>query len=348
MTIALKDSNALSESQVASTLPHLRKMIADAVSDSTPLLSFLMGQLGSMLRDTSGQPGGIPGITQGGTDFRVPVQLLENTTVGSYSGADTLDITSQDTDRYALFPIKQNSGSLVITGREKRSNKGESAVYSLLESKTTRLINDLRIELNRQCVSDGTGNSGKDIVGLEAVINTGTLAGLSAATFPVWQPGRRAASDDRLAIESAFGSYVSNDAPSAMIKMFNNLTNGGDKPDAIITAQDVFQFQEQNLTDGTFGQIHYTKIDVGARGFNSLLFKGQPMLFDFAITDGTMYFLNSRHCQLQRDSEADFAWLNPNMQTPPDQDVWVRNMLVEGNIVTDNRGMLGKFTGVTA
>ncbi|ANS05908.1 major capsid protein [uncultured Mediterranean phage] len=353
MAITISDSSsALSQSQIASTLPHLRNVVRDNVADQNPLLSYLMGTLGMQMRGAAGMEGGtLPGVVVGGRDIHVPVALLRNETPSSYSGSDTIDISDQDTDRYALFPVRQEAASLRISGREMRSNKGEAAIYSLLQSKTNRMMTDFRQNLNEQAVADGTGNGGKDILGLEAIIDTGTLAGLNPATYPAWQPGGKAAADSRHGITESFGSFDTNDGKAEMRETFNNLTTGQDKPDALFAAQDVFQFFETSLTTGSNndGQVQYTQFDVGASGFKALQFKGVPIFFDFAIPDGSLYFLNSRHIQYIRDTEGDFAWLDGDtMVRPVDQDVFVRIMIVEGNVVTDERRKLGKITGITA
>jgi hypothetical protein len=353
MTIAISDtSSAVSLSQVASTLPHLEKSIKDNVTDATPALSFLMGQLGAQMRGKAGMQGdSLPGVIVGGRDIHVPVTLLENTTAASYSGTDTLDVSHQDNDRYALYLIKQNSASLNIIGREKRGNKGEAQIYNLLESKVQNMQGGLRAELTRQIFSDGTGNGGKDLTGLVAVVGTGTLAGINPATYPVWQPGARAAADSRHGVSSAFGSFTTSAAGMAeMALQVNNLTNGEDRPDCILVAQDVFQFFETELVSvtGSPGQIQYTSWEVGWTGFKALEFKGIPMFFDFGATDGDCYYLNSRHLKFERDVDGDFKWLEDDPIRPVDQDVFVKVMIVEGNLVTNMRRSLGKTIGITA
>ena len=235
MPITISDtSSAVSLSQVASTLPHLRKVVQDNVSDQTPLLSFLMGSLGASGRAAAGMDGGaLPGAIVGGRDIHVPVQLDDNETVGSYSGADTIDISLQDTDNYALFAIRQNAGSFVITGREKRGNKGEAAIYNLMQGKINRLVNDLRIDLNRQAVADGTGNGGKDLDGLGAVIGTGALAGLDPATFPKWQPGGFASGNARHGIIGATTLDL------VRANQFRCLDNPGPGPDQRLVAPEL-------------------------------------------------------------------------------------------------------------
>lgn len=335
-------SSAVSTSQIASTLPHLRSVVRDNVSDATPLLSFLMGELGSQRRAALGFPtDGLPGAFMGGRDIVVPIQISANTSVGSYSDLDAIDVTRQDTDVRAIYPIRQNAGSLVVSGRERRANKGEAAIYSLMESKTSRLINDLREELARQAVSDGTGNGGKDILGLAAIVGTGTLATINPSTEPQWQPGGVASGNNRHAIDTATGFAAS--GLDTMNAIYNNLTQGQNAPDGIFFSKDAIEFYIDALDDN----IRYNDVRVGDGSFQALQFRGTDCFFDFSLGDGFIYFLNSRHLMFMRDREADFDWINEGVQ-PHNQDAFVRLMIVEGNVVTDNRRMLGVMSSVTA
>lgn len=335
-------SSAFSRSQLAASLPYFAKVVRDNVSDKTPLLSFLMGELGRGMRSASGLDGGsIPGVITGGSDIRVPVQLKNNQTVRSYSGADHLDISHQDTDDYALAPIKQIAGSYALTGREIRANKGESSVYPHAQAAASRLVQDLREDLNRQCTSDGTGNGGKDLTGLAAIINTGTLFGLSPTTYPKWQPGGFASGNARHARNASVGSYATGGI-AEWRKQRQRLSWGTDALDMIMVASDVERFYADTID----GNIRYTTVSVGDADFKTLEFHGIRVMFDHAIPDGVAYFLNSRHIEFIRDTAADFAWLED--ARPADQDVFVRTMIVEGNLVTDNRRTLGINLGITA
>lgn len=340
MAITISDSSsAVSQSQIASTLPHIRNVVKDNVSDKTPLLSFLMGTLGSNMRQSRGLEGGnIPGVIVGGRDIHVPVQLLRNETVASYSGADELDISHQDTDRYALYPIRQVSGALTIIGRELRANKGDAAIYSLMESKANRLMEDMRQNLNEQAIADGTGNAGKDILGLAAIVGTGSLAGLNPSTFPKWQPGGFASGHSRHAINtSAAGNLVSNWRDN-----MTRLTFGTDRPDAFVVARDTWGLYTADIE----GNIRYGQVEVGDANFKTLEFMGVPVFLDHVLSDGYSYQLNSAHIQFVRDTAADFDWLDEGVR-PANQDVFARVMIVEGNVVTDNRRMHGEVSGLT-
>ena len=342
-------------SGVAAILEFHRKTIRDNVSDSTPTLSFLMGRVGRTKRARANfeNTDGLPGVIMGGRDIRVPVQLELNTTVGSYSGADTLDITHQDTDDYALFQIRQSSGSVVIVGRDQRGNKGESAIYSLLQAKIMSLENSLRMNLSEQAFSDGTGNAGKDLDGLAAVVGNATLAGINPATFSAWQPGQAAAGDlgatpslragvHSGAVDFDNGTEPNNDGVTEMRTCYQNVSHGQDRPDFIVMAKQFWAQYSQSLLP----QVRYADVDEGNIGFDTVFFEGAGVFWDHDCPSARIYLLNSRHIAFMRDSEADFAWIDEG-QRPIDQDVFVRNMIVEGNIVTDNRRLLGVMTNVS-
>lgn len=341
-------SSAFSRSAVASTLPHLRNSIRDNVSDTTPLLSFLMGSLAGPSRKLEGSAGnlggGIPGVIVGGRDIQVPVQLVENTTPASYAGADPIDITNQDTDEYALFPIRQVAGSLVIVGRDLRGNKGEAQIYNLLQAKTQRLQEDMRMELNRQMVSDGTGNGGKDMLGLSALVSTSTLANISPTTYPKWQPGGFASGHARHGIKTTV--TFSSTGLDEMRLMANRLTFGTDGPDGIFNSSTVWS----SYVDLCEPNIQYTSTDVADASFKVVHYMGIRMFFDHALPassgNGVQYWLNSRHIQLVRDSAGDFTWLDEGVR-PANQDVDTKIMIVEGNLVTDNRRTLGVINSIS-
>jgi hypothetical protein len=120
------------------------------------------------------------------------------------------------------------------------------------------------------------------------------------------------------------------------------LTWGTDTIDGILTATDVHRFYADQLD----GNIRYMSVAVGDGDFKTLEFQGVNVFFDHAIAAGVSYLLNSRHVEFVRDSASDFSWLEPTR--PADQDVFVRTMIVEGNIITDNRRTLGISSGITA
>ena len=123
---------------------------------------------------------------------------------------------------------------------------------------------------------------------------------------------------------------------------YNTITYGNDKPDAIFTDQDVFEYFEKALQP----QERYQNTQVANSGFANLTFKGIPLLWDRDCPDKEMYFLNSKYINLVVHRDADIA--TGAFQTPENQDVSTAQILFQGNLTTNNRRMLGKITGFTA
>ena len=312
---------------LTTTLANFREKLVDNIFDNYPLLSWLNGQLGQAMRGSS-----VKRVVDGGESIVEHLLYGKNSTAKSYSGAEILDTSLQEGMTIARYNWKQYSASVGITGLEKRSNMGEAALIRLLESKTQQSTMSLRDKLSEGAWSDGTGNGGKDLTGLQAIVDsTTTVGGLAPATFAWW-----AASESGTA-----GSF----AATGLEKMrttYNTITYGNDKPDAIFTDQDVFEYFEKALQP----QERYQNTQVANSGFANLTFKGIPLLWDRDCPDKEMYFLNSKYINLVVHRDADIA--TGAFQTPENQDVSTAQILFQGNLTTNNRRMLGKITGFTA
>src|SRR3990167_7189831 len=68
----------------------------------------------------------------GGTSIEVPVNLESYDQLGSYSGADVLSTTQQNTRQRASFTPSQVYASATLTGIQRAVNQGEAAVIDLV------------------------------------------------------------------------------------------------------------------------------------------------------------------------------------------------------------------------
>ena len=315
------------DSLLTTTLANFREKLVDNIFDNFPLLSWLNGQLGQAMRGNS-----VKRVIDSGESIVEHILYGVNSTAKSYSGAETLDTTLQEGMTIARFNWKQYSASIGITGLEKRSNQGEAAIIRLLESKTQQSVMSLRDQLSQGAWSDGTGNSSKDLTGLQAIVDsTTTVGGLAPATFTWWAANETASA----------GSF----AATGLEKMrttYNTISYGNDKPDAIFTDQDVFEYFEKALQP----QERYSNTNAANSGFANLTFKGIPLLWDRDCPDKEMYFLNSKYLNLVVHRDADIS--TGPFQTPENQDVSTAQILFQGNMTTNNRRMLGKITGFSS
>lgn len=312
---------------LTTTLANFREKLVDNIFDNFPLLSWLNGQLGVAMRGSS-----VKRVLEGGESIVEHLLYGKNTTAKSYSGAEVLDTTLQEGLTIARYNWKQYSATVGITGIERRANQGEAALIRLLQAKTDQATMSLRDQLSAGAWSDGTGNGSKDLTGLQAIVDSGTtLAGLNPTTYTWW-----AASET-----SSAGSF----AAAGLDKMrttYNTISYGNDKPDAIFTDQDVYEYFEKALQP----QERYSNTMVANSGFANITFKGIPVMWDRDCPDKEMYFLNSKYINFVVHRDADMSI--GAFQSPENQDVTTAKILFQGNLTTNNRRMLGKITGFTA
>jgi len=297
---------------LTTTMANYKNQLMDNIFDVTPLLSWMNGKLGVALRGNS-----VKRSLSGGESIVEQLLFEQNSTVDSYAGAGVLDTTLQDGMTIARYNWKQYAAATGITGLDKRNNKGEAQLIALLQSKADQTAMSLRDRLNRDAFADGTGNGGKNLTGLEALVDsTGTVGGLAQGTFSWW------ASE-----ETAGGSFAARGL-NDMRTIYNTLSQGSDRPDFIITTQDVFEFYEKVLQP----QERYSNTQAANSGFTNLTFKAIPMVFDRDCSSGVIYFLNSKYLNWVVHQEADMS-IGPFV-TPENHDVSTSQTIFQGNMTT--------------
>jgi len=120
---------------LSTTLASFQKQLVDNIFDDYPLLSFLNGKLGRAMGLKGGA--GVKRLENGGESIVEELLYAINSTAGSYSDYELLDVTPQDGITNARYEWKQYSASISISGREERANNGEARILNLLASKVT-------------------------------------------------------------------------------------------------------------------------------------------------------------------------------------------------------------------
>jgi hypothetical protein len=267
----------------------------------------------------------------GGTKIVEQLIYGQNSTVASYSGYETLSLTPQDGITAAEYDWKQYGASIAISGIEEAKNNGEHAIINLLEAKIMQAEESLREGFNQMFFADGTGNSGKNWNGLGNLVESGnTVGGINSAT----------------AGNEYWRSYEENTAGALtllqMATAYNSTSVGNDHPDVILTTQTLFEKYESLLQP----QLRYTDTKTADAGFQNLLFKSAPIMYDTHCTAGVMYFLNSKYIKLVGHSDKWFA--QTDFVRPENQDARFALIMCYGNLVVSNRKKQGKLTAKTA
>lgn len=306
------------DSLLSTTLANYRDQMTDNIFTARPLTNYLMDK-------------GRIRMLDGGTKIVEPLVYGLNGTVGSYSGYDTISLTAQEGMSAAEYDWKQYAASIAISGIEEAKNNGEAAIINLLEAKIMQAEESMREGFNQMFFADGTGNSGKDWLGLAAIVDSaGTVGGINRATAgnEFWQSYE----------EGTIGALSLADMATA----YNSVSVGNDHPDMVLTTQTLFEKYESLLQP----QLRYTDAKTADAGFQNLLFKSAPVTYDVHCQAGVMYFLNSKYLTLVGHSGKWFE--QTDFVRPENLDARYALIMCYGNLTCRNAAKQGKLTGRTA
>ena len=189
----------------------------------------------------------------------------------------------------------------------------------------------MREGFNQMFFADGTGNSGKDWNGLGNIVEaSGTVGGINRAT----------------AGNEYWRSYEENTAGALtlaqMATAYNTVSVGNDHPDMILTTQTLFEKYEALLVPS----LRFTDTKTADAGFQNLLYKAAPVVYDTHCTAGVVYFLNSKYLTLVGHSGKWFA--QTEFVRPENLDARYALIMCYGNLTCRNAKKQGKLTAKTA
>jgi hypothetical protein len=311
-------SNANFDALLSTTLANYRSQLTDNVFTARPLTYWLFSK--DRIR-----------MLNGGTKIIEPLIYGSNSTVGSYSGYDTISLTPQDGITAAEFDWKQYAASIAISGIEEAKNNGEQEVINLLEAKIMQAEESMREGFNQMFYADGTGNSSKNWNGLGNLVEaSGTVGGINRAT----------------AGNEYWRSYEENTAAvlslAQMATAYNSVSVGNDHPDVVLTTQALYEKYEALLQP----QLRYTDTKTADAGFQNLLFKAAPVMYDVHCTAGVVYFLNSKYLTIVGHSGKWFQ--QTDFVRPENMDARYALVQCYGNFTVRNAKKQGKLTAKTA
>ena len=261
---------------------------------------------------------------------------------GSYSGYDTIDITPNSPISAAQFDIKQYAAAVSISGLEMLQNSGKEQIIDLLEGRIQVAEAQLMNQISAGLYSDGTGNGGKDIVGLASAISTtpatGTYGGINRATWAFW---RNVAFD---ATTDGGAAATSSNIQSYMNRVAVQLVRGTDRPDMIVADNNYYRLYLESLQ--AIQRIGST--DSGGAGFTSLKYFGAGFNCDVYHDGGIggsspanrMYFINTKYLKFRPHRERNFAPIGGDRQSV-NQDAIVRLMGWAGALTCSGAQFLG-------
>ncbi len=271
----------------------------------------------------------------GGRDIVQELSYAENSTFKYYQGYEVLDVSPSDVISASNWDIKQAAVAVTISGLEGDvQNTGAESVTNLLESRIEVAEATMANNLHEGIYSDGTGTGGKQITGLQDIVNStvaSTSGGINGSTFTFWQPKLYDFSD-----ESVTASATT--IQGAMQTLCLRCTRGTDEPNLWVMGETYYQYFWEALTD-------IQRINNPARGqagFNALQFKAADVIYDPAGTNFSAtraYALNTNYLFWRPHVSRNFVPL-PD-RTSINQDATVSLLVFAGNLTCSNRSLQG-------
>lgn len=302
----------------SSTIDKYLPTLVDNVFTSKPMLWIM-------------QTGGHIKSVDGGAHLNVELLYAAAKNVGSYAGSDPFATEDDEEVTIAQFDWKQYYGLFKIDGITEAKNSGsKTKILDILRTRAKVVEMTISENLDQMFLGDGTGNGGKDFLGIKKLVSTGDLGGIATATNTWWKANVDATSET-MATWTLGG----------MANLFNTCSEGNDHPTHILTDQDEFEAFEGLLTSNA----RYLDPMMADAGFQNLLFKGVPVTFDNYVDDGYLYMLNMDYIDFYKLNN---VWFTPSeFVTPANQDVRYKYLKLYGQMAISNRKRQGVHTGLT-
>lgn len=312
---------------LTTTLDNHRSEMIDNVFGGNPLTYWL-------------QERGRVRMVRGGAKIVAPIMYAGNDSSSSYSGAETLSYPNNGGFTAAEFDWKQHAVTISINGFEEFRNQGEHEVVDLLESRVKQAELTATEDFETMFLSDGTGNGGKDMLGLAALVGdesstVTSVGGIDAATQAFWRSNVRRG--------ETFGLGLLNEVYLSVSKA------GKDTVDLILSGPEVYAAHEALLQPA----LRFTDTKLADAGFDNIAFKRARHVFTDnaalaatvgASTTADVYLVNSNYLQLVGGEGRWFQ--NTPFITPPNQDARYSHILSIGNLTVTNRARQAKLEGV--
>lgn len=245
----------------------LNQIFAGAIANQLNNRSVLL----KLLRKTVGS----------GKNIAFDVKVARGTTAGSYAEAAAITGDDNDTEVPAVLAWKRYKSEFRVTGLAEAiaASSGPEAYTKLLGKAIEDATSNLANRIANHVYGDGTGNSGLDLDGLDAIIaNSGTYAGISRGTYATWRGNVQANSGTPRALTKELIQTAHRQV----------LVASGAPADVMVCNPAVYDKYEalfESITRVNGGDTY----DIGA---GNLAFRGVPLLRDPFAPAGKLYVLN--------------------------------------------------------
>lgn len=291
-------ANSAISDVIATTIESRTKSAQDNLTNNNALLMKLQ------------ERGNVKTVSGGSTILQELFYNDPNTNyASSYSGYETINISPDSPISAAQFQLKTYADAVTISGTEVLQNSGKEQMIELIATRVeiaqARLKNKIDLDLH----GDGTGNAGKNLVGLSAMISTspstGTYGGIDRATWAFWRNyATTSTTVNGGAATSATIQKLMNTAALAVVR-------GNDRPDLIYAGATAYELYLESLQ----AIQRITDEKMAAAGFSSLKYYGSGGSADVVLGGGIggnqtatrMDFINTKYVHFRPHKDRNFV-----------------------------------------
>lgn len=307
---------------IATTLRNRSGKLADNVTKNNALLTRLQ------------ERGNIEIVDGGRTIFR-ELEYAENSTFMYYSGYDVLNIAPSDVFTAAEYDWKQCAVNITASGLEVDvQNAGEEQVIPLLKSRIKNGEKTMKNNMSAGIYSDGTGSGGKQIGGMQFLVDdspaTGVVGGIDAASFSFWR-------NQKVTV----AAFTATTIQGFMLKLWQKQVRGLDVPDLIVSDNAPWAAYHQSLA--AIQRIQDQNSKMAKAGWQTLKYMGSDVVMDGGLQGSApsnhMYFLNTDYLKLVVARKRNMVPLSTVRSI--NQDATVEAIVWAGNLAATNRELQG-------
>ncbi len=304
-----------------------RKRLTDNISDSFPTIDRF-------------RKSGVLETEVGGKEIQEDLMYSLDTSQW-FDGYDTLNTESTDGVTAAFYNWRYLATPITISmTEEKQSRKSDSAV-KLLESKTKRAMTT-HFDTTNSALH--TAQSGKAIIGLPDIVSTSagaTIGGINSGTDTWWDNKRENATSDTSFLTASGDTH---EGIVRMKNLYNEISEGGDTPDIIITTHAIGGDFEALFEGGTY--LRLSSGDSNELDGTNPMFRGAEVIMDRDCGSGLMYMLQSKYLKFKVQEGLNFA--KTPFREPANQLARNSFVVLSSQLTSNNRRRQGVIYNLTS
>lgn len=237
--------------------------------------------------------------------IEIPLLYGSNETIRWIGKGGTVPIQDSELFTMAYDEWKYVAASIVRYFTDEQKNRQRAQAINMVTSKLDAAERSIYEELERVMFADGTGTDEPN--GLQNLISstptTGTVHGLDRDTYSWWR-------NQQMTSSGSASVYLVSDMRTCL----NDITKYSRtefRDIVLVTTQTVFELYEDVCMDMKI----LSNVMLADAGFDSIQFKGKPLMWCPSAPSGNMYFINTAYYKLICD-EAFFMEMTDKQTCP--------------------------------